>query len=393
MKLFATGGGAVTSTSPLGATNMNSTIASANLKDKVTDADSDGDGSFQINGVTIDFNVNSDTVQDIMNRVNSSAAGATMTFNSAADQFTLTNNETGAIGLTVSESSGGLLEALGLNSTSTPVAGANAVVQVNNGTQVTTTSNTFDQSVTGVAGLTVTAASTGSQTVTVGNDTSNATTAINNFINAYNALQSFIDSESTSSTDSSGKVTAGTLAGDRDVSDLSSSMRALVFNAVSGVSGTIQRRDDIGIGFTSSDPTMTITDQSKLTNALQNNPQGVAALFNTQPGGLVQEINNFVNNANSSSGLIATETTELTQQNNNLQDQINSLETKVTNDQTQMTNEYEAMETALSKIQSESQTLDAYFGTTSSSSSTSSSGTSSSSSTSSSSTSGSSTTS
>ncbi len=372
LKLFSNGSDTVTSTSALGSTSLSSTIADANLKDAVTDVDSNGNGSFEINGVSIAFNVNTDSLQALMNRVNSSAAGVTMTYNSASDQFTLTNNTTGNVDLSVSEASGGLLQALGLNSTATFDPGTNAEVEVDNGPMVTSTSNTFDQSITGITGLSVTTASTGTQTVTVANDTSDATTAINNFISSYNVVQSFISSQSNSSTSSTGTVTAGTLAGNEDVNALATNLRDLVFTAVPGLSGDIQSLNDIGIGFTGTSPTLSITDSTKLNNALQNDPTAVSNLFNTT-GGLVDQINTFVNNANSSTGVIANETNALTADNKSLQGQINSLKAKVSNDQASMTNEYAAMESALSKIQTESQTLNAYFGSNSSSSSTSSS--------------------
>lgn len=369
LKLYSNGGNTVTSTSSLGVVNTGAAIANANLKGAITDVDSSGNGSFSINGVSINFNVNNDSLQAVMDRINNSAAGVTINYDKISDQFSLTSKTTGDVNLSVSEASGGLLEALGLNSTSSLVRGTNAQVQVNNGPLITSTSNTFDQSVTGINGLSVTAASTGTQTVTVGNDTSNATSKINDFITAYNALQSFIDSQAASSTDSTGKVSKGDLAGDRDITDFSSSLRQMMFNAIPGLSGTIQRLDSIGIGFTGTSSVLSVNDSSKLDTALRNNPADVANLFNSQPNGLVAQINAFVARTTSSTGLIATETNNLTDANKSLTDQINSLEKQVTNDQTRLTSEFTAMEAALSRMQTETQTLNAYFGTNSGSSS------------------------
>ena len=44
-----------------------------------------------------------------------------------------------------------LLEAMGLNSTGSLVRGQNASVQVDGGARLTSTSNTFDESLTGIA--------------------------------------------------------------------------------------------------------------------------------------------------------------------------------------------------------------------------------------------------
>lgn len=376
LKLFSNGTGSVSSTAALGVVNPNSTLANANLAQPITNADSSGNSTFSINGISINYNVNTDTMQGLMARVNSSAAGVTMNYDNTTDQFSLTSNQTGSLGISVSETSGGLLSSLGLVSGSTFTSGVNAQVQVNGGPVLTSNSNTFDQTVTGITGLSLTATSTGSTSVNVATDTSNATSLLNNFISAYNMIQSFIGSQSSSTPNASGGVTAGPLASDHDISNFSTNLQNLVFNAVPGLSGTITSLDSIGIGFSSMANILTVTDQAKLTNALQTNPGGVSDLFNS-PNGLTAQMNNFVTNVNDPTiGLVATETNNLNTQNNNLQSQIDALEIQVNNANTQMTNEYIAMESAVSNIQTETQTLNAYFGTTSSSSSSSSTSTS-----------------
>jgi len=376
LKLYGNGTGSVSSTAALGVVSPNSTIANANLAQAITNTDSSGNGTFSINGVSINYNVNTDTMQTLMARVNNSTAGVTMNYDNTTDQFSLTSNLTGSLGISVNETSGGLLSAMGLVSGSTFTAGINAQVQVNGGPVLTSNSNTFDQTVTGIKGLSLTAVATGSTNVTVATDTSNTSTLVNSFISAYNILQSFIGSQSSSTTDSTGAVTAGPLASDHDISDFSSSLQNMIFNAVPGLTGTIQSLDNIGIGFSNVDDILTVTDQSKLTAALQTNPTGVSALFNST-NGLTAQLNKFVTNVNDPTiGLVATETNSLNAQNSSLQDQINALETQVNNANTQMTNEYIAMESAISQIQTETQTLNAYFGTSTSSSSSSSSSTS-----------------
>ena len=376
LKLFSNGTGSVSSTAALGVVNPNSTLANANLAQAITNADSSGNSTFSINGISINYNVNTDTMQSLMARVNSSAAGVTMNYDNTTDQFSLTSNQTGSLGISVSETSGGLLSSLGLVSGSTFTSGVNAQVQVNGGPVLTSNSNTFDQTVTGITGLSLTATSTGSTSVNVATDTSNATSLLNNFISAYNMIQSFIGSQSSSTPNASGGVTAGPLASDHDISNFSTNLQNLVYNAVPGLSGTITSLDSIGIGFSSMANILTVTDQAKLTNALQTNPGGVSDLFNS-PNGLTAQMNNFVTNVNDPTiGLVATETNNLNTQNNNLQSQIDALEIQVNNANTQMTNEYIAMESAVSNIQTETQTLNAYFGTTSSSSSSSSTSTS-----------------
>ena len=372
LKLYSNGTPSVTSTSALGVVSTGSTLANANFKLPISNVDSSGNGTFSINNTAIAFNVNTDTVQGLMSRINSSDAGVTMTYDPTIDQFSLVNNSTGSLGISTSETSGGLLAAMGLSGSSTLSLGADAKVQVNGGPILTSNSNTFDSTVTGITGLSFTATSLGSSTTTVASDTTNAASLINNFISSYNGLQSFISSQSNSSTDTNGKVSAGILASDRDVGTFASSLQSLVFNSIPGLTGTINSLDRIGIGFSSMTNILTITDQTKLTNALQTNPSGVSALFNTPSTGLVAQLNAFVTKTDdATTGFVAAEKTSLTALNASLQSQIDALETKVNNTNTQMTNEYIAMETAISQIQTETQTLTSYFGSSSTSTSSS----------------------
>jgi flagellar hook-associated protein 2 len=364
MKLYNNGTGAITSTSQLGVVNTTAALANAHLQQSIGGVDGDGNGSFVINGVTISFNVNADSVQGILTKINQSGAGVTASYDTASDKFVLTNNADGDIGLSISEAAGGLLEAMGLNSTGTLVRGQNASVQVDGGPTLTSTSNSFDASLTGLQGLSVTAASTGSQTVTVTSDTSDTETKIQAFIDAYNTLQSYIDSQTLiTSTDTT--VTPSLLSGDHDVTDMASSLREIVFNSVPGLTGTIQRLDDMGIGFTGTSSQLEILDQTKLDSALQNNPDQVQQLFNGT-GGLVSQLNDFVINTTGTSGLVQAETSRYTADSDAIDDQIAAMERRITQDQDRLTAEFVAFEAAQSLIQQQLAAFQNTFGGTSS---------------------------
>lgn len=376
----------VTSAAKLGVVNLDATLANSHLAGTIKNVDSTGNGTLTINGVQISFNVNTDSMQAVMNRINTSSAGVTASYNKLTDSFSLTSNSTGDVNLSVEEAADGLLQAMGLNGTGTFSRGANAQFSVNGGPVITSQSNTFDPGTTGIDGLTVTASSATSQTINVANDTSNVSTALTNFLTSYNTLQSYIDTQTATSISSNGKPTTSTLSGDYEVSGIASSLRDIFFNSVQGQTGTIQRLDDIGIGFTGMGSQISVTDSAKLNNALLNNPDQVQALFTSQPNGLVAQLNKYINQALSSHGTIATETNSLNTSNQSIDSQIAAIEAKITQDQANLTDEFTAMEAALSKSQSTLQTLNSFFGTstTSPSASNSSYGTSSTSSSSSS---------
>ena len=364
-KLFNNGTGNITSTGQLGVVDTAAALINAHLQQPIGGVDSNGDGSFVINGVTIAFNVNDDSIQGILTRINQSGAGVTASYDNVADKFVLKNNTTGDVGLSISEASGGLLEAMGLNSTGALLRGQNATVQVDGGSTLISTSNTFDSSLTGLTGLAVTATSTGTQTVTVSGDTTDVQGKIQAFIDAYNALQSYIDSQTvTTSTDTT--VTTSLLSGNRDVTDLASSLRSMVFNSVPGLTGTIQRLEGMGIDFTGTSSQLSIVDQSKLDLALQDNADEVQALFNG-PGGLVSQLNDFITNATGTSGLIATETARYTTDSSAIDDQIAAMERRILQDQDRLTASFIAMEQAQALIQQQSAAFTNAFGTTSTS--------------------------
>ncbi|HEY2801379.1 MAG TPA: flagellar filament capping protein FliD [Chthoniobacterales bacterium] len=351
MKLYNNGTGNVTSTGSLGVVNTSAALVNANLKE-IPAVDSNGDGSFTINGVTIPFNVNDDSIEAVLSRINLAGAGVTATYDTLSDKFTLTNNTTGDVGLSISESAGGLLEAMGLNATGTRVRGQNASVQVDGGGTLVSTTNSFDESLTGIQGLSVTASSVGSHTVTVGSDTSDAEAKIQDFIDKYNALQSYIDSQ-TLTTSTGTTVTTSLLSGNRDLTELASSLRNIVFQSIPGLSGTIQRLEGMGIDFDGTSSQLQIKDQSKLDLALQDHPDDVQALFNGS-GGLVSSLNTFVIGVTGTSGLIATEKNRFTADSKSIDDQIASMERRILQDQDRLIASFVAMEQAQANIQQQS---------------------------------------
>jgi flagellar hook-associated protein 2 len=362
----------ISSTNTLGSVNLNSTIADSGLAQQITDVDSSGNGTFSINGVPISFNVNTDTLGSIIDSINNSTAGVTATFNSSDSQFTLTNNTTGDTGISVSEGSGGLLQSMGLNSTSTISPGKNATYTINGSGPFTSASNTLDASADGINGLTINATSMGTQTITVGNDTSGVSTAVNNLISAYNTVQTYITSQ-TQITTSNGTTTTSTLSENQDITNMQTDLQNMMFNSISTPAGGISSLDQIGIGFTGTSPLLSVVNQSALNNAIQNNPTGVSNLFDAYPGGLVAQINNYVTRATGSNGVIATQTNSLNQDDTNLTSQITNLETQLTAQQAQLTTEFTNMESAESKYQTEESTLNSILNSGSSSSSSSSS--------------------
>ena len=253
-ELFNNGTNAITSVSGLGGVNLNSTMGSANLTTAISDGGS-GAGEFEINGVTINFDASSDSINDVLQRIDDSAAGVTATYDSVNDRFQLTNKTTGDVGISMQDVTGNFLAATGLSGGALQ-RGTNLQYSVNNGGTLTSQSNTIDGTSAGVAGLSVTAQGVGTTTISVASDTSTISSAIGSFVTDYNAVQNYISGQIKTSTDSSGNVTAGTLTGDLDAEGIEDQLRQMVGAAPGGLSGTIQTLNDLGIVSNGTDNTL-----------------------------------------------------------------------------------------------------------------------------------------
>lgn len=368
-KLTNNGTTSVSSSTALGSVGTSSPIGSAGLATTLTGLTA-GAGSFTVNGVAVNYNANTDTIQSIISDINSSSAGVTASYDSQADRMVLTNNVTGDIGLSVADTSGNLMAALGLTTKASLQRGTDSAFSVNGGPQRTSTSNSLTATDLGVSGLALTVDSTGTQSLQVSADTGSMQTAIQSFITAYNTLQSDISTDTTISS-ANGTVTTSILSGNYDVMDWGEGLKNLAFSTLSGVSGTIKNLESMGIGFTGTSAQLSITSSAALQSALQNNPQGVGEFFQSGTSGFTSAIGKFLNTA------IADNTTlqdHLTSSDDTINNQISILQQKITLEQATLTAEFTAMETAIQQSQSEQATLLGNSSSSSSSSSSTSSG-------------------
>jgi flagellar hook-associated protein 2 len=368
------GTGVDTSWGRLGAASTSATLANADLATPVTGTDSSGNGSFTINGVSISYNTGTSTIASVINSINNSSAGVTANYNPSSDSITLANNATGSTGIGVADTSGTLMASLGLTTGSTLSLGDNAVFTVNGGSPITSMSNSLDPSVTGITGLTVGVNSETAQTINVAPDTGDMSTSISTFITAYNQLQSDITSLTQITPNVNGTVTTAVLANNQEVSQWSDDLRNLAFNSVSGLSGAIKSLSDIGIGFTGTSPTLSVTDQTALTNALATNPSDVGQFFSTPVTGFAGKFDTYLFNLTfPNTGGIAIETGTLNSENATDADKISTLQNQLNQEQTNLTNEFLAMQNAQAQSEQEQQVLAEMYGGSSGSSGSSSS--------------------
>lgn len=365
LKLFQNGTLSVSSSGTLGAAKLSLPLASSGLKSAITAVDGDGNGKFTINGAEISYNVNSDSLQAVMTRINDSAAGVTASYDSAADRFTLTNNTTGNISMFASETGTGFLAATGMVGTGSSMqSGVNAEFSVNGGGSITSMSNTLDSSVTGIAGLSVTAASTGTQTINVRSDTEGATAKINSLISKYNSIQSSIESYSKITVKGT-TVTSGPLAGNSEVEAISSRLRSIMFGAGSGLTGSVSRLSDLGIDFASTETSLSVRNSATLASKLAGYGADVGSFFTDSTSGLAARLNGFLKTQTADTGSLATQSANITKSNAELDKQMAALDASLASERALLESSFIAMENASSMYQSQSAQLTAAFKNTS----------------------------
>ena len=349
-QLYNNGTGAVSSTSALGRARVSATMANSDLATAIT-AGGGGAGGFTINGVLINYNVGTDSIQAVLDRINSSSAGVSASYDSLNNHFVLANKTTGDVGISMHDTTGNFLAATGLSG-GTLTRGQNLLYTINGGLQLQSQSNTVTQDSSTIAGLSVAALAAGTVTVTVGSDTSALKAALTSFISNYNNVQSYITSQSASSTDSSGHVTAGLLTGDMDAGKLASSLRSLSFSPVpiSGLSSTFSQLANLGIQSNGQDNTIKLSDSSALDNALANHLNDLKSFFSDSTNGLAVKLDAFLTNTVGDSGTLTAHQTSLTKQSAGIDTQIASLEKTIAADSAFWTKEFQAMELAQSQI-------------------------------------------
>lgn len=353
----------LTSSSRLGSVAANSPLANAHLGTALSNLDASGNGDFTINGVKIDYNANTDSLNAVIARINASSAGVTASYDASLDRMTIANTNTGDTGISMSDgTNGNLLAALKVNTSGASFTrGTNALFSVNGGATRSSSSNTLSATSLGISGLSVTVKDTTSQTINVTASTSTATTKITDFINAYNSVQEYIDSQ-TKITTASGKVTTSTLTDNREVQNWARKLRALAFGGISG-STTVKQLNDLGIDFAAGSNSLQLKDSTKLENALKNNSADVTNMF-TSSSGFVANYKSYLTTIlgdGTNTGSLQYQTNTLTNANKSMDTQIEQITARLEQQRSVLTAQFMAMQTYQSKANQIMATLSKSF--------------------------------
>ncbi|MDD4564737.1 MAG: flagellar filament capping protein FliD [Eubacteriales bacterium] len=370
---------------------LNTALKDLSLATKPEDG---GNCSFKINGTDFTFS-DTDTLTTVMQKINSSDAGVTLSYSSITDRFTMTADESGAgDNINISEISGNLMTALGLTeSTGAKITdGVNAVLSVN-GQQIIRSSNNLE-----IDGIKVTLNDTAEEaiTITMKDDASSLMDPIKKFVEDYNSMVDLVnglikeaierdykplsDAQKKEMTESEikaweEKAKSGVLRGDpilRSISDkLQSVVTGLSVNGFSLYSMGISSK-----GYTENGK-IEIKNDAKLKEALETKSAEIRTLF-TSKDGLGNALNDIITSAVKTSGekgsrgsLVeaAGVDSTMSDQENNIYEQIKrinksivSLQDRLTNEESRLWNKFAAMEAALQQLNVQSSILTQFSG-------------------------------
>ncbi len=367
--------------------NTNTALSSLPLATALTGSNQ----LFKINDVT--FNISqTDTLASVMEKINSSSAGVTITYSSVTDKFTMTADDSGSgDNIVISEVSGNLMTALGLTGTTSPevTQGQNAILSVN-GQSITRSSNTF--AIDGTQ-ITLNETSDSPITLTMTEDATSLEDTIKQFVEDYNAMVDLMnglvkeeaDSDYPPLTDEQkedmteteiaaweSKAKSGILRGDALLRNISSKLQS----AVTGLSVNGFSLYSMGIssaGYTENGKLK--IDETKLKTALETKGSEIRELFTSEKG-LGNSLNDIITSATKTSGVKGSRGTlveaagvdnTMSDTENSIYDQmkrtnknIKTLKARLEDEETRYWNKFTYMESVINSLNSQSSILSSF---------------------------------
>jgi len=346
----------VTSTNKLGRLQTSAVLSSGNFET----AFSAGSGSFKINGVSVTYDSSTDTLNDIIDRINNASAGVLASYDAINDRLQLTNDTTGDLGMSLSDVSGNFLAASGLLSGSL-TRGNNMEFSINSGGTISSNGNTVNESITGIEGLQITALKTGSTTLTVDNDRTAISESINGLITQYNKVQTFLSTHTGTQLSADGSASSGILSTETDIRGIVGALRSNVTATVSTLAAGLNELGDLGVSTSGYSNSLTLSDSSALDDAILNNLAQVKQLFQDSNEGLAVKLLSYVDTLVDDEGAIADKISNLSSRSDDIDDQIERQERLVQARRQSMVDSFVAMESAQQQVNQQMQFLQSKF--------------------------------
>ncbi|CAN5680743.1 flagellar filament capping protein FliD [soil metagenome] len=319
-----------------------------------------GSGTLAISGSTgapISYDA-TDTLSSIATKINNANAGVTASvlFDGSAYRLMVASKSAGtANASTFTETGSGL----GLSdSANVKVPAKNASITID-GVTITRSTNVITDA---LAGTTITAVSPHTSAdpdaqVTVSNDVSSLTAKLKAFVTSFNSVAGAVV----------GQLTFNASTKQQSVMFGDSTLRGLQTSLSAFTSRTFGSSTMTALGISMDKDGLLSLDADKLGTALAANPDAMTDLFVT--GGLATAVHDLTNlYSEAGDGVLVTKSAGLTERNKLLQSQVDEIETNTIALQTRLHAQFNALETAMSLLQSQSSFITQMLSSSSSSS-------------------------
>ena len=281
-----------------------------------------------------------DSLASIASKINDAGAGtsASVLFDGTSHRLVLTAQKSGVANAPTFTDGG---DGLGLT---TSIAAKDAIVELD-GVTITRPTNVIDDALTGVT-ITATkqhAAADAPSAVNVAVDKDGLRDKVKAFVTASNSVNASLQVQLGYTGTTKG---TNTLFGDSTLRQLQSSINGVMTRSYGGMTLA-----DLGIT-RDKQGNMTL-DESKLATAVSKNGDVVSAMF--AAGGLSTTLTTLTDEyTRGSDGILATKSKSLTDRHASLQKQVDNINRRADALQTQLERQFNALETALSNLQSQS---------------------------------------
>lgn len=376
--------------------STNSTLTDVSLSKTLVAGASDT-YKFSINAVAFEF-AKSDSLSTVMNKINSSEAGVSVTYSSITDSFSMIAKNSG-IGdnIVISETAGNgnLMEALGLTGTDAAVTqGKNALLTVN-GQAISRSSNSVSIDGMNIELLKKTETGDAPITVTTKEDASALLDPIKKFVTDYNTMIDLIngltkesdfpkfhplsDDEKAEMKDAQiekweEKAKSGLLRGDSLLRSIASKLQMTMMSVAEQGGISLYNMGITSAGYQENGKLK--IDEGKLTAALKTNSFEIKNLF-TGENGLATKMNTVITDAVKTSGVQGTrgslvemagvDATTSASQNNiaktiaGTNKQIIELQARLTKEESRLWGKFSAMESALQRMNNQSSMVSQFY--------------------------------
>lgn len=226
-----------------------------------------------------------------------------------------------------------------------------------NGLSITSSSNTLTNN---IPGLTINALKVGSSTLNVSTNSSGPSSLLSGVVNNWNALNAL--TRQLTSYDPATKK-SGPLIGESLVENSLNTVRQQLFSATASKDSAANSNFNslLQIGLNVDSKGVASLDSSKLTKALQSDPNAVVNLLSASSGGakVTQKAESLLSNLLGTSTGFQTKLDSLNGQLKSNQKKQDALNVRLTQVQAALTKQYTALDTTVSKLQKISSSLSA----------------------------------